>query len=133
RAASRDTNIASGRVALETELKVWGKVRLEELPKRQVSEALNSLNMKSIEDLLAAIGEGGVTVAQAIRRLIPNAAKPASVPVVKRPESTGRVLVEGEQLPYTLAPCCQPVFPQPLVGYVTRGSGVSVPAPGCRN
>jgi (p)ppGpp synthase/HD superfamily hydrolase len=36
-------------------------------------------------------------------------------------------------LPYILAPCCNPIFPQPLLGYVTRGKGVTVHALGCRN
>jgi (p)ppGpp synthase/HD superfamily hydrolase len=53
--------------------------------------------------------------------------------VVKHTEPTGRILVEGEKLHYTLASCCNPVFPLPLLGYVTRGKGVTVHALGCRN
>jgi GTP pyrophosphokinase len=68
-----------------------------------------------------------------IRRLIPDAAKPKGATVVKRAEPTGRVMVEGEELHYTLAPCCNPVFPQPVMGYVTRGKGVTVHVLGCRN
>jgi (p)ppGpp synthase/HD superfamily hydrolase len=68
-----------------------------------------------------------------MRRIMPSVPKLEDVPVVKRTESTGRVLTEGEQLPYILAPCCNPVFPQPLLGYVTRGKGVTVHALGCRN
>ena len=75
-----------------------------------------------------------MSVAAVIRKLFPDAARPAALPIVKRPETTGRVLVEGgEPLPYTLAPCCKPVFPQPIVGYITRGSGVTVHALGCPN
>ncbi len=134
RAASRDTNVASGRTALETELKAWRKLRLEDLSPSQLAQTLESLHYRDLEDMLAAIGEGSLTVAQVIRRLFPDAARPASVPVVRRPITTGRVLVEGgEPLPYTLAPCCQPVFPQPVVGYITRGSGVTVHALGCSN
>jgi len=43
------------------------------------------------------------------------------------------VLIEGDNLPYTLAACCTPHFPKPLLGYVTRGKGVTVHALGCRN
>ncbi len=134
RAVSRDANIVSGRAALEAELKAWGKGRLEELPQRQVADALDGLHIKNIEDLMAAIGEGSLGVASVIRRLLPDAARPVGAPVIKRPTTTGRVLIEGgEELPYTLAPCCKPVFPQPLVGYITRGSGVTVHALGCPN
>ncbi len=133
RAASRDTNIASGRTALEAELKAWGKGRLEELPKAVVAATLDALHLKTTDDLLAGIGEGSLAMSPVLRRLFPETARPASVLVVKRAESTGRVLIQGEKLPYNLAPCCQPVFPQPLVGYVTRGAGVTVHALGCRN
>src|SRR5207302_1082959 len=51
----------------------------------------------------------------------------------KRKEPTGRVLVENSDLPYVLAVCCKPEFPMVLIGYVTRGSGVTVHALGCRN
>ena len=134
RAASHDANVASGRVALEEELQTaWGVRRLEDLPKRALAQAVDVLHVRSVEDLFAQIGEGVLTVAQVIRRLIPDAAKPKDAPVVKRSEPTGRVLVQGEQLPYTMAPCCNPVFPQPLIGYVTRGKGVTVHALGCPN
>ncbi|HSX01247.1 MAG TPA: RelA/SpoT family protein, partial [Candidatus Saccharimonas sp.] len=133
RAASRDANIASGRVALEAELKVWGKGRLEDMPSRQLADTLDGLSMRSADDLLLAIGEGTLGVNQAIRRLVPDAARPSSVPVVKREASTGQVLIEQQELAYTLAPCCKPFFPQPIVGYVTRGAGVTVHAMGCKN
>jgi GTP pyrophosphokinase len=45
----------------------------------------------------------------------------------------GRVIIEGADLPYTLAPCCNPAPPASLVGYVTRGKGVTIHALGCRN
>ena len=135
RAASRDTNIASGRAILETELKVWDIERLEAVPPRQLVDALDKLHQKSADDLLAAIGDGTIGVTQTIRRLVPDAARPAMTPVVKRAQSTGQVQFEGgiTELPYALAPCCRPAFPQPVVGYVTRGSGVTVHAFTCHN
>lgn len=133
RSASREANIALGRAELEDALRAWGIKRVEELPKRAVSDALDVLHIRSLDDLLAQIGEGSFSVNQVIHRFIPDAAKPPGASVVKRAEPTGRVSIEGEQLPYALAPCCKPVFPQPLLGYVTRGKGVTVHALGCRN
>ena len=133
RAASRDSNIARGRAELELELKAFGYKRFEEVPTRLLKEALESLSLKQTDDLLAAVGEGALSSSQVLRRLLPDASKPASVPVVKRSQATGRVLVEGTDLPYTLAPCCQPVFPQLIVGYVTRGKGVTVHRLNCPN
>lgn len=133
RSQSREANIASGKALLETELKVWNIKRVEELGDRQVAEAVGALNMKSLDDVLASIGEGSMTPGQAIRRLLPDAARPTKLKVVKRPTSTGKVIFEGENLPYVLAPCCNPVYPQLLIGYVTRGSGVTVHRQGCGN
>lgn len=133
RSESREANVASGRLELEEALRAWGSKRLEDLPKRVITEALDAFHVRSVDDLLAQLGEGSIGVSQVIRKFIPDAAKPADVPVVKRTEPTGRVLIQGEQLPYLLAPCCNPVFPQPLLGYVTRGKGVTVHALGCRN
>lgn len=133
RSASRDTNMASGRSALEAELQNWGIKKLDDLPKRVVADALDSLHVRNIEDLYAVLGEGGVGVTQVIRRLVPDAAKPKNIAVMKQQEPTGRVLIEGEQLPHTMALCCAPVYPQPLLGYVTRGKGITVHALGCRN
>jgi guanosine-3',5'-bis(diphosphate) 3'-pyrophosphohydrolase len=133
RAASRETNIASGKLALESELSAWGMKRVEDLPKATVTRALDELHLHSLDDLLAFVGEGTLGLTAVIRRLIPDAAKPRGATVIVRQEPTGRVIVAGENLPYTLAPCCRPVFPQPVTGYVTRGKGVTVHVQGCRN
>jgi GTP pyrophosphokinase len=133
RTASKANNVAAGRAALEAELQTWGVKRVDDLGKRAMAEAVDGLHLRSAEEMFALLGEGSMTLMQAIRRLVPNAAKPKGVTVVKRKEPTGRVLVEKSELPYTLAPCCAPVFPQVLIGYVTRGKGVTVHALGCRN
>jgi GTP pyrophosphokinase len=125
--------VTSGRTLLEAELAAWGLKRLEEVPKPILARALDDLNLRSADDLLAGLGEGGLSGPAVIRRLIPDAAKPKGAVVVKRPEPTGRVVVAGEQLPYTLAPCCRPLFPQPIIGYLTRGKGVTVHTRECRN
>ncbi len=135
RAASRGTNIASGRGALEPELRAWGYRRIEELPKAATAALLDGVSAKSWDDVLVMIGEGGLTVGQVLRRLFPTTStrQHADHRIVTRSNKTGRVLVESTRLPYTLAPCCSPVFPQPLIGYVTRGKGVTVHREGCHN
>jgi GTP pyrophosphokinase len=133
RAVSRDTNMASGRALMDMELKVLHKGRLEDIPAAKLAAGLELLRAKTVDDVLVMVGEGMLTPSQAVRKLLPDVARPASVPVVRRPETTGKVIFESEQLPYHLAPCCSPIFPQPLMGYVTRGEGVTVHALGCRN
>lgn len=135
RAAGRGENIVSGKAVLEQEIKAWDLRRLEELPKARLKEVVADLNYKDLDGLLAALGEGGVTVGQVTRRLFPPESTKAQMPVVKHPIATGKVRVEGsaEPLPYLLAPCCQPSYPATIVGYITRGSGVTVHRRKCRN
>jgi len=133
KAASREANAGSGRAVLEGELAAWGIKRIEDLPKRAIANVLDVMHFRSMDEMLASVGDGTTNVTAVIRRLIPDAAKPKGATVVKRAEPTGRVMVEGEELHYTLAPCCNPVFPQPVMGYVTRGKGVTVHVLGCRN
>lgn len=133
RAASRDANVILGRGQLESALTAWGFKRLEDLPKRAVADMLDGLHLRSADDLYVQMAEGSLNATQVIRRLIPDAARPANAPVVHRSEPTGRVIVAGKQLPYAFAPCCNPVYPQRLVGFVTRGKGVTVHAAGCKN
>lgn len=135
RAAGRTDNIANGRALLEKELKAWDLKHIEEVPKARLKEAIADLNYKDLDGLLAAIGEGSATVGQVTRRLFPpEASKPVGA-IVKRPIATGRVGVVGskEPLPYILAPCCSPSYPHAIVGYITRGSGVTVHRTQCRN
>jgi GTP pyrophosphokinase len=103
------------------------------MPKKALPELVDTLHLRSSEDLFVALGDGSMSVNNVIRRLIPDAAKPHNATVVRHTEPTGRVLVEGEKLSYTLASCCLPIFPVPIIGYVTRGKGVTVHALGCRN
>jgi guanosine-3',5'-bis(diphosphate) 3'-pyrophosphohydrolase len=133
KAASREDNVGTGRVVLEAELAAWGVKRIEDMPKRAIAHVIDVMHFRSVDEMLASIGDGTTNVTAVIRRLIPDAAKPRGATVVKRAEPTGRVMIEGEELHYTLAPCCNPVFPQPVMGYVTRGKGVTVHVLGCRN
>jgi GTP pyrophosphokinase len=133
KAASRDVNMASGRALLEAELQNWGIKRIEDVPKRTMADAIDSLHLRSPEDLFAQVGEGSLGLISVVRKLVPEVAKPKNVAVVKQVAPTGRILVEGSHLPHTLAVCCNPIYPQPLLGYVTRGKGVTVHALDCRN
>jgi guanosine-3',5'-bis(diphosphate) 3'-pyrophosphohydrolase len=135
RAASRSTNLASGRAALEPELRAWSYKKVEDIPKDAAATLFRTTGTKSWDDVLVLIGEGSLSVAQVLRRLFPTVVEPFTTAQssLKTPTKTGRVLIESAHLPYVLAPCCSPVYPQPIVGYVTRGKGITVHRQDCRN
>ncbi len=130
-----DQHLSQGRTALERELTRQGiseKPDLERLTSRY--------GFHKPEDLLAAIGRGDVSAAQAAGALgerRPTQAKapppPTEAPPAPRP-GRGEVVVAGvDDLMTHLSRCCKPVPPDRIVGYVTRGRGVSVHREDCPN
>jgi GTP pyrophosphokinase len=131
-----DQHLQGGRTTLERELSRLGiaeKPNLEELATR--------FNFKRGEDLLAAIGRGDLSVGQVARQVgerkseEPKEIEPKfRQPHKPRPEGATDVVVEGvDDLMTHLAPCCKPVPYDPIVGFVTRGRGVTVHRKDCSN
>lgn len=137
RAASRDANISTGRQLIEEQLGTWGLKKFEDIGKANIRKACDQLNLKDTDALLAAVGEGTISLSTALRRLLPpKVDTQLTKSVVKNTTHsvTGRVYVLGApELPCTLAICCQPQIPDELVGYITRGKGVTVHQKGCIN
>lgn len=145
----REENVLRGRELLEKEAK-----RLGYEPKALLrDEWLNSVclrfNINSDEDLLAAIGYGGVTVNGVIAKLIEHhkkEIKEATPPDVsemlekfkpnnvRKSKASHGILVEGEAgMLVRLARCCNPIPGDPITGYITKGRGVSVHRADCPN
>ncbi len=135
RQASRESNISTGRQLLEAQLPTWGYKKVEDIPSKQMKTALDAFNYKDVESLLQGLGEGSVALTTALRRLMP------TMPTEKKEKTqkntvatTGKIQVIGSpDLPCAPATCCQPEPPDVLVGYVTRGSGVTVHKSTCSN
>ena len=126
-------NKTEGRALLEREIQRLG-VNSPPMP-----ELLNELKLPSTEALHEALGLGEVSAAQvvgAIQRLLharqPWAGEPARAraPAPREPE----IEVQGiGDLLSTYARCCKPVPPEPIVGYITVGRGVSIHSQSCTN
>jgi GTP pyrophosphokinase len=97
------------------------------------------------EDLLAAVGYGKVSMRQLLGRLVPKEKLEAPLPpekprpltdAVKRLLRVGdeRIKVRGtDDILIYRAKCCSPIMGEPIVGYITRGKGVSVHSQSCPN
>jgi GTP pyrophosphokinase len=121
-----------GRAVLERELYRLGKTRqnLEELAAR--------LNFARVEELFAAFGRAEVTPRQLQSALgadeVPVApAAEAKAPSPARPGAGAILIVGVDKLLTVLARCCKPAPPDPIVGFVTRGRGVTAHRRDCRN
>jgi GTP pyrophosphokinase len=131
--AERDLNVAAGRSLLERELKrlALTHVELDSLPAR--------FNQRSIEDFYEALALGEVTSTQLARVLHDGARDEQVLPtrsasVTARPPAPGKdaLVIEGiGNLLSVLARCCQPVPGDAVLGFITRGRGVSVHRADC--
>ena len=127
--------IAAGREILDKELQRLGKtaVKLEDLAHR--------LGFASVEELCAAVPKEEFNL-RSLEHALGSAAAPEptptrAIPLVKpreAPTGKGHVLVVGvDSLLTSLARCCRPVPPDDIVGFVTRGKGVSIHRAHCAN
>ncbi|MGK7874306.1 MAG: bifunctional (p)ppGpp synthetase/guanosine-3',5'-bis(diphosphate) 3'-pyrophosphohydrolase [Xenococcaceae cyanobacterium] len=140
----REENVARGRELLEKEL---GKSGLEALLKSEPMQTVaERCNYQKVEDLLAALGYGEVTLNQVVNRLR-DAVKVQQPPIsepelpsqnqVRNPISTdaSKSPIAGvEGLLYYIAGCCNPLPGESIIGVVTRSSkGISIHRQGCPN
>jgi guanosine-3',5'-bis(diphosphate) 3'-pyrophosphohydrolase len=125
----RAENIERGRELLDKELKQLG------LKFSDREELAKAFKYDSVDDFLAAIGYGGISVHHIALKLASQQEQPRAVKAVtplKTPASTVRVLGVGDLLT-NLARCCHPVPGDEIVGYVTRSRGVTIHRQDCYN
>jgi GTP pyrophosphokinase len=133
RKQNESQNKLEGRAMLDREIQRLG-VHSPPMP-----ELLNELKLASTEALHEALGLGEVSQAQvagAIQRLLhPRDARPVEFIRSRAPVNTKPDLeVQGiGDLLSTYAQCCKPVPPEPIVGYITVGRGVSIHSQSCAN
>jgi GTP pyrophosphokinase len=141
KANERVRSVALGRELIEKELRKY-KLALSVLAEDpRVSDTLRKLGLASLEDFFAAAGYGKVTPHTVIAALVPAAQiepKPDGLVtrVVKRALGLGErgVIIRGmDDVLVGLAKCCNPVRGEEIVGYITRGKGVSVHSVACPN
>ncbi len=133
---------AIGRRLLERELKKLRRSPRKAFDTERVRDYLEAEGLSRIEDLFQRVGYGKIPVKRALRRILGEeemAAKPPEVGRIRRAveslmPGSGPVTVKGAtDLMASLAKCCDPVPGEPLVGYVTRGRGISVHSETCPN
>ena len=135
---AREENVAKGRDLLEKELLRMHRLTLAQLPEGKLEEMARAAHFQGVEDFLAAVGYGDASPHSVVMRM---ALAPAgdddilrSIPLLPQVRPSPRVLVRGERGVLTrLAPCCQPVPGDAIVGYTTRGKGVTVHRRDCVN
>jgi guanosine-3',5'-bis(diphosphate) 3'-pyrophosphohydrolase len=131
----RDENIVHGRESLERELRRLARTNLAAVGQERLLEVAKQYNFETADDFFAAVGYGAISAQQVVMRLgvvddghteLPTVA-PASLPA-----RTGGVRVKGVgDLLVRFAKCCHPIPGDPIVGFITRGKGVTVHLQSC--
>ena len=147
----REENIIRGREMLEDEFRRSNTNLEDVLCPEVLSPILKRLSFSTYDDLCAAIGYGGITVARVANKLRDEArnAKPDKKTVLdkvsqaaERREQTAKksrrgvhgILVEGlDNCLVKFSRCCTPVPGDDIVGFITRGQGVSIHRRDCEN
>lgn len=154
---SRSDDMIVGREKLAREMKKHGLGLGSTTSIRAQKQVCETLGYKDIDDMMVAIGAGKETVLHITNRLVkilnpemeeeshpelamlPNGAMPPMITTVRRQpkrraHASNGVVVEGiDSAPVRLSKCCNPVPGDDIIGFITRGRGVSVHRADCPN
>ena len=138
----RDENIAEGKASLERELR---RNNITAVDEAFLKEAAARHRFENLDDFYAAIGYGGIIISKIMPKLKEDylkLQKPAAAPVdaeetvsrsIAKKQSNG-VIVQGiDNCLVRFAKCCNPLPGDEIIGFVTRGYGVSVHKRDCTN
>lgn len=145
---NREENILHGKEQIEKELKRIGFTHAQLFREEWVNRLLRRYGFQNIDDLYASVGYGAVTPQKIVLRLRDDLrvelqeAQKKEMPIIteqdgqtkKKPVSGKGIVVKGvENCLVNIAGCCAPVPGDPIVGFITKGKGVSVHKSDCPN
>ena len=127
-----ETSVAQGRVIVDRELQRQGMTRLN------LETLAKQFSFDKVDDFLAEVGRGEIGPRQLQHGIVPLDAAPAiaeEAPIVRKVRAQpGGILVVGvDKLLTVPARCCKPAPPDPIIGFVSRGRGVTIHRRGCLN
>ncbi len=146
--ALRDENILKGKEQIEKELKRIGMSFADLFKTEWVNKALEKYKYNTLEDCYAAIGFGAISAAKIITRLLEEYKKEnkeeeienkinelrEAKPADRSKVSKSGVIVKGiDNCLVKLSRCCNPLPGDEIIGYITKGRGVSVHRADCVN
>ncbi len=145
----RDENIARGKAMLEAELAVKNIAPADWMNEEMLPNILKRLSISDLNDIYAAIGYGGQTALRTANRIKDEVArfekhekKTVLDKISEQAERRSKretkpqqeVLIEGlDNCLIKFSKCCTPVPGDEIVGFITRGQGVSLHRTDCRN
>ncbi len=144
---NREGNVARGREMLEDAAKRQNLVISDLIKPDYINPLIQRLNINGIDDIYAAIGFGGMSASQVLHKLTDLKKKDDKAAEIAEKIRKGDaddttkthvpvngIIVKGDPgMAVRFGNCCNPVPGDPIIGYITRGRGVSVHRADCPN
>ena len=144
--ALRIENIDKGKETIEREIKRIGMTHTELFKTEFVQAALDRYKFKSLDDMYASVGFGGISAGKIISRILEEYRKThkeeniekkieelVEKKQVSKPSKSGIIVKGIDNCLVKLSKCCNPLPGDKIVGYITKGRGVSVHRADCVN
>ncbi len=145
--AEREDNIVKGKDLIEKEIKRIGMSQTELYKQEYVNAALNRYKFATIDDMYASVGFGAISPSKVISRMLEEYRKEhkelnidekieelAKSKKINKKTSDNGIVVKGiDNCLVKLSKCCNPLPGDDIIGYITKGRGVSVHRTDCVN
>ena len=141
----KQQNISKGKEQIEKEIKRIGMSEEELFVQKYYVPALQRYAFKTLEDMYAAVGFGSITANKIIARTLEEYRKYHNEENVEKkieelkempktkPSKTGIVVKGIDNCLVRISKCCNPVPGDEIIGYITRGRGVTIHRKNCNN
>ena len=142
--AAREENLVKGEILLKDEIKENNLDIDEVLTEENIAIALNKYKFANLEEMYVAIGYGGITANKIFARLTEKIRKEKmtqeKIEKLFNAEETKKIVTETgvyvkgvDNILVRLSKCCQPIPGDQIVGFITKGRGVTVHRHNCPN
>ncbi|RLE17982.1 MAG: hypothetical protein DRJ14_05040 [Acidobacteria bacterium] len=138
RALEREEKTVEGREMLEKAMRKH-KIPFNQLDVEKISKAYKSYKISKVEELYFLVGNGTISVNKVLGIIEPSLIrKKQAISLSRKPAEAGnferQVRIQGlDGLLVTRARCCNPIFGDPIIGYLTKLKGISVHRANCEN
>jgi guanosine-3',5'-bis(diphosphate) 3'-pyrophosphohydrolase len=132
----RDENITHGKESIDRELKRLARTSMGAVGQDRMLEIARIYKYETLDDFFAAVGYGAIGAQQVVTRLgVVDDAQLALPPTAPPPRESrqGGVQVKGVgDLLVRFGKCCHPIPGDPIIGFITRGKGITVHLRSCQ-
>jgi len=132
--SEREVYIERGRYSLEKELRKRKLVFSEFLTDENIEKICDDIHVDNLEEIYLAIGNGKATTNGVINVIHKEEDTTPKIVKVSPKSIDADIIVSGiDKVKVNLANCCNPVYGDEIIGYITKGNGITVHRMNCHN